>query len=153
VTLANTILANSTSGGNCLPDEGGTIIDNGYNLDNDGSCGLSTANHSLPNTNPQLAPNGLQNNGGPTQTIALQSSSPAIDFIPSASCVDAQGQPLSTDQRGSPRPDNGEQACDSGAYESSYDETTTTLSSSANPSVAGQQVTYWVTPQLAYSIE
>jgi hypothetical protein len=50
----------------------------------------------------------LQNNGGPTQTIALLASSPAIDHIPAANCP-------ATDQRGvSRRP--GER-CDIGAFE------------------------------------
>ncbi len=60
--------------------------------------------------NPKLNPNGLQNNGGPTQTIALLSTSPAIDTIPTANCP-------ATDQRGNARPDNGESTCDMGAYE------------------------------------
>jgi hypothetical protein len=62
----------------------------------------------LQNTDPKLA--SLANNGGPTQTLALQAGSPAIDQIPAASCP-------TTDQRGVTRPDNGESACDIGAYE------------------------------------
>jgi hypothetical protein len=66
----------------------------------------------LQNTNPLLDPSGLQNNGGPTQTIALQQGSPAINHIPIARCP-------ATDQRGVKRPDDGnEQYCDIGAYES-----------------------------------
>lgn len=60
--------------------------------------------------NAQLDSNGLQNNGGPTKIIALQSTSPAIDAIPAADCP-------ATDQRGVTGPDNGESACDVGAYE------------------------------------
>jgi hypothetical protein len=56
---------------------------------------------------PLLGP--LQNNGGPTPTMALGAGSPAIDVV-SSGC-------LSTDQRGDPRPDNGESVCDIGAFE------------------------------------
>ena len=38
-------------------------------------------NHSLQNTNPQLAAS-LANNGGLTQTLALLDGSPAINQIP-----------------------------------------------------------------------
>ena len=49
---------------------------------------------------PGLDPNGLQQNGGPTETIALVSGSPAIDAGSNALAVDPQGDPLTTDQRG-----------------------------------------------------
>jgi Protein kinase domain len=55
----------------------------------------------------------LQDNGGPTQTIALLPGSPAIDFIPLKFCQST------TDQRGMSRPDGNVPACDIGAYESS----------------------------------
>jgi hypothetical protein len=107
--IGQSIVANNTPGGNCSPS--GSITDTGYNLSNDTSCGFTAANHSVPNTNPKLDPAGLKNNGGPTQTIALLSGSPAIDQIPSAVCL------VATDQRGFPRPDNNESVCDIGAYE------------------------------------
>ena len=47
---------------------------------------------------------------GFTQTIALLSTSPAIDHIPVASCP-------ATDQRGMKRLDQKESKCDIGAYE------------------------------------
>jgi predicted outer membrane repeat protein len=103
-TLTNTILAGSTPGGDCY----GIFTDNAGNIADDNTCGFSAANHSLAGTDPQLDPNGLQNNGGPTQTIALLPGSVAID---AATCLQ------STDQRGFPRPDSGDSACDSGAYE------------------------------------
>ncbi len=58
----------------------------------------------------------LQDNGGPTQTIALVKGSPAIDAVTDGSCP-----PPATDQRGFTRPadgdDSGTAECDSGAFE------------------------------------
>ncbi len=62
----------------------------------------------------------MQNNGGPTQTIALEPNSQAVDFIPVADCTDQSmsPMPLTTDQRGFPRPDPGNpDFCDAGAFE------------------------------------
>ena len=114
VGLAGTIVANNT-GGNCT----GTITDNGYNLEDDPGaiCGFSSGNHDIVGQDPKLDPNGLQANGGPTQTVALQVGSPAIDAIPNASTV-CSGS--SADQRGAARPDDGESSCDIGAYESNF---------------------------------
>src|SRR5262249_13543893 len=97
---------------------GGTIADAGYNISDDNTCGF-TATGSLNNTNPMLNPAGLSNNGGPTQTIALLSGSPAIDAIPVADCTDQARtpNPIITDQRLFPRPDSEENLCDIGAYE------------------------------------
>jgi hypothetical protein len=117
-TIKNTILAGSTfrfgggPAGNCA----GTIIDNGYNISDDASCGFS-ATGSLNNTNPMLDVGGLENNGGPTETISLLPGSPAIDAIPLAACTDQESRPINTDQRGALRPDVGEDRCDVGAYE------------------------------------
>jgi hypothetical protein len=58
--------------------------------------------------------------GGRTQTLALVPGSPAID-AGGPVCLDADGNPLRTDQRGRPRPVDGNQdgtaACDIGAFE------------------------------------
>lgn len=99
-TIVNTILAgSSTSGGNC----GGSIIDGGSNLCDDGTCGFSG-----DNTDPKLDPAGLKDNGGPTQTVGLAADSPAIDGV-----SDCKG--LTVDQRGMTRPAG--TACDIGAFE------------------------------------
>lgn len=119
MTITNSIFANSTSGGNCGNPQ---LIENGgYNISDDGTCGFGSsvaANGKTigDNVNPRLSPFGLQNNGGPTQTIALLASSPAVDAIPIALCPP-------DDQRGLHRPDFGDfhdPACDIGAYESGY---------------------------------
>ena len=54
-------------------------------------------------------------NGGPTNTIALQGPMPARDYVPAGDCLDLDGGPLATDQRGVPRPYK--KRCDAGAYE------------------------------------
>jgi predicted outer membrane repeat protein len=116
-SLKSTILAGSRQvsvgpADNCS----GTIADGGYNISDDASCAFS-ATGSRNSTNPLLDPAGLQNNGGPTETIALVSGSPAIDAIPLGDCTDQESHPINTDQRGALRPDAGEVSCDIGAYE------------------------------------
>lgn len=111
--------------GNPISNCSGSITDSGYNISDDSTCGFSktgSANNG-DGVNPLLSTDGLANNGGPTETIALQSGSPAIDAIPHASCTDQATPPnqLTTDQRGFGRPDPGDGPdgpCDIGAYES-----------------------------------
>jgi len=113
LTIKSTILSGNT-GGNCL--NYGSPTSDGYNLSDDNTCSsFLTATGDLNNTPAGLDPNGLQNNGGPTQTIALLPTSPAVDAIPLSACTDASGNPVATDQRGTTRPQG--QACDIGAYE------------------------------------
>jgi hypothetical protein len=88
----------------------------GHNLDSDGTSGLvNGANGDLVGTaaNPINAKlSALQNNGGPTLTVALLPGSPALG---TAACSDANGAPLTVDQRGLPRPQVS--GCDIGAFE------------------------------------
>ena len=113
--MQNSIIAHSLSGGNCH----GTVASEGYNLSSDGTCSLSGPG-DIKNTNPMLGP--LQYNGGPTQTMALSSGSPAIDAGNPSGCTDSLGHLLKTDQRGNPRPDTEDTAgCDIGAYERQSD--------------------------------
>ncbi len=93
-----------------------TFTSLGDNLDSDGTSGLSNGvNGDIVGTlaspiNALLGP--LQDNGGPTYTMALLVGSPAIG---AGSCVDASGAPLFVDQRGFPRGNTN--GCDIGAYE------------------------------------
>jgi uncharacterized repeat protein (TIGR01451 family) len=103
-SIGATIVANSTGAGDCSVPT--AFTDLGYNLDDDGTCGFTPANHDLSNTPAGLDPAGLQNNGGPTQTIELQETSAAVDHVAAALCPP-------TDQRGSPRI----APCDIGAYD------------------------------------
>ena len=115
-TFANSTIFASSGGNNC-----DTVGDNGYNISNDNSCGFSGTSKNN-STMLNLDPLGLQNNGGPTQTIALEPGSQAIDFVPIASCTGPFDSPVTDDQRLFTRPDsNGgvpESFCDAGAYES-----------------------------------
>ncbi len=110
LTVANTILV-SNAGGNCGFDSATVaIIDGGHNLDDGTTCGFSGSN-----TNPQLDPAGLRDNGGPTHTIALQPGSPAINAGDEALCA---APPVNdVDQRGFVRPGTGATNCSIGAYE------------------------------------
>ncbi len=93
----------------------GSVTSTGYNLGSDDSCNFSSAG-DLNNIDPMLGP--LQYNGGPTQTMALPSGSPAVDGGNPNGCTDGLGHLLKTDQRGKPRPDTGGTGgCDMGAYE------------------------------------
>ena len=110
VTITNSILGTNSTG-NC----GGTITNGGFNISKDGTCifGTSTgANGDTIGDNIDPLLEALANYGGPTQTIALMMTSPAIAAVPIDGC------PL-TDQRGYPRPAAGEpqNACDIGAFE------------------------------------
>jgi Chlamydia polymorphic membrane protein (Chlamydia_PMP) repeat len=109
--IKGTILQNN-SGGNC----GGVIAgDDGYNISSDDTCPFTQLTSSIL-TNSDL--NSLANNGGPTDTFALQAISPAIDRIPIANCTDLADNPLTTDQRLFGRPDFANpNTCDSGAFE------------------------------------
>jgi CSLREA domain-containing protein len=121
-TLRNTIVASSTSGGNCttpITDGDDTIehplsiTDGGYNIEDTNTCGFDQANNSKPDTDPLLDPEGLQDNGGPTKTVALQATSPAIDSVPEG--TNGCATDITTDQRGEARPYGA--ACDAGAFE------------------------------------
>jgi CSLREA domain-containing protein len=106
LALANSIVASSTVGLNC--DGNFSVLqDDGHNLGfGDSSCpaGFATGD-------PNLGP--LQDNGGPTETMALGLGSAALDQVPSsgANCP-------ASDQRGVTRPEG--PACDIGAFELAY---------------------------------
>ena len=100
-----------------VPNCAGNVISLGHNISNDDSCNL-TAPGDQPNTDPLLGE--LADNGGPTMTRALLAGSPGID-AGEVDCTDANGTALLTDQRGFPRPVDGNgdgvPACDVGAFE------------------------------------
>jgi hypothetical protein len=130
LTLNISIVANSIGGDIQNPLNGGS-----HNLIDDGSGGLS----DTITGDPMLGP--LQDNGGPTQSMALLPGSPAID----AGDNSAPGLP-STDQRGFARIIGN--AVDIGAYESGTTAATTDLSvtiQAADSAVLGGPLTYTLT--------
>lgn len=119
VAVKNSILA-SNAGGNCvdidLDNPRGLTKSGGHNLSDDATCAdLLTQTGDLNSTPAGLDAAGLKNNGGPTETIALLATSPAVNAIPTSSCTDLDGLAITTDQRRVPRPQG--PACDMGAYE------------------------------------
>jgi hypothetical protein len=109
--LRNTIIAGNTAP--AAPDVAGTLASQGHNLIGDGTGGSGFAASDLVGTSsnpidPKLGP--LQNNGGPTFTMALLPGSPAIG------AGDPTDAPM-YDQRGPgfPRAVNGK--IDIGAFE------------------------------------
>jgi CSLREA domain-containing protein len=117
VFFENALLAQN-SGANC---SGSAPAFGAFNLEDTNTCGFvsGVGTPNFPNTNPMIGP--LQDNGGPTPTMALLPGSPAIDVVTSEirmNCqqmLDQRGYP-----RGRPRTDIGGNdvfLCDIGAYE------------------------------------
>ena len=125
-TAKNTIIAANTA--DLGPDVYGPFVSGGYNLIGNPSIpGLTGTLQPTDKTGvaPQLGP--LADNGGPragapgatlpTLTERVLPGSPALDAVPAASCTDAVGAPLATDERGLVRPFGA--GCEIGAYEAS----------------------------------
>ena len=113
----HTFLVNTIVAGNSAPasaDCNGTLVSEGYNLlqVTTGCVVTGDPTGNILGVSAHLVP--LADNGGPTQTMALRRSSPAIDAGSPAFC------PV-TDQRGIARPQDGDGdgavACDIGAFE------------------------------------
>ena len=110
-------------GGGTIAVEGdcyGNLVSLGNNIVYDHDNGGCTISGPFTQAYPLLGP--LANNGGPTQTHALLPGSPAIDAGDIVSCNDNSGAPISTDQRGLPRPAFGGASlrCDLGAFERQF---------------------------------
>ena len=86
-----------------ITENSGPFVSKGFNLigKTDGSTGFTAATDKKGTTkaplDPKLDPLGLRSNGGPTQTVALLTGSPAID---KGTSVTIAGTTLMTDQRG-----------------------------------------------------
>jgi len=107
-------VTNSLINGDCSGD----ITSNGYNIESPGdTCGFDQSTDLVNVSADALNLGPLADNGGPTMTHALGAGSVAIDVIPDAECVDADGEPLTTDQRGEPRPEMAGSMCDVGSFE------------------------------------
>ena len=111
VRLTNTILAGNTApkGPDCIglpiASQGNSIVGDSKDCDFSAKPGDKVGAAGIP-INPKLGP--LQDNGGPTFTHALLTTSPAID-------AGNDAEAPATDQRGVKRPQGA--ASDSGAFE------------------------------------
>jgi hypothetical protein len=116
--LGSSIVAgNSASSGG--PDISGAVNSLGHNLvgDGTGATGLTGTGDQVGTSASPINPllNALAYNGGPTQTMSLQASSPTIS---KGNCsLSSPAVPVSTDQRGVSR----KTPCDVGAYETRND--------------------------------
>jgi len=118
LTLQNTILASSTAAndlaGSTFGSGAGTqTINASSSIVETGEAAINGTNSNTITADPRLGT--LANNGGPTETMALLSGSPAIDAGGNAICSAAPVNNL--DQRGVTRPQPNGGACDIGAYE------------------------------------
>ncbi len=102
LTLSNTLIANSKTGGDCIDSSDGGIGNEGINLVEDGSCGADISG------DPKLG--FLLDNGGYTETHTLRGASLALDVANKPLCSNQ-------DQRGIQRPQPADGGCDIGAFE------------------------------------
>jgi hypothetical protein len=110
--ISATIVANNTAQFSKKQNGSGKMTSLGFNLESGTDCDFTPMHTDQHNLDPTFDPTGLQDNGGTTQTIALQAGSPAIGALPIQRCP-----PI--DQRGYVCP-AGLSFCDIGAYQSSY---------------------------------
>jgi hypothetical protein len=146
VDVAGSIVADNTettAGGsptesNCEA-KSATILSLGYNLENDADTDCPfTSTGDKPNTSPDFSSPTLQNNGGSTDTLALELTSPAVDAIPT-SFEFCNG----LDQRGITRPQGA--GCDIGAVEiapSTFQATGVPVSATADAQFDGTVATF-----------
>ncbi len=138
--VASTIVANPLGGGaNCSGD----VLSAGFNLEDEDSCDFATASDQ-PETHPMLDGTGLTENGGPTETIALLASSPALDHG-----LDALHE--GSDQRGLARPvplaglvpPAGGDGSDVGAFEYQVPTAAITAGPAEGETITDTPATFW----------
>ena len=155
VTLKNSIVAgntdNTTAANNDCYRDSGTLTSQFYNIigNNDGcSVTAGTGDNFGSTASPVDAKLlGLLDNGGPTETHALNTGSPAIEQIPDGTngCDGKANGSTSVDQRGGARAqgtNKGDDKCDIGAYESGSTQTPTAISLQSFAAQAGSGMSF-----------
>jgi hypothetical protein len=145
-TLGNTIIANNQAfgGPDVLNGSGTTTLANSSLIQNTSFTIFAPGSaNNITGQDPLLGP--LQNNGGPTFTMALLPGSPAIDAGDNSLAVDADGNPLTTDQRGQPYVRIYGARVDMGAYDVQPLAVSVAIRPSAYPSDFGQALTFSAT--------
>jgi hypothetical protein len=112
LSIANTIIARNSAP--AAPDISGTVGSRSYNVIGNIQGNIGATANDFINVDPFLGP--LQENGGPTATMALLPGSVAIDHGDPAFNPNAFVPAMTTDQRGARRVDG--DRLDIGAYES-----------------------------------
>ncbi len=136
ITEANSIVSDNTgvSDLNCASASSGVIANAGSDIVfGDNAASLCPGVDKDP-----LLDSTLAFNGGPTETLAIRTQSPAIDLVASSSCSGA-------DQRGIPRPQP--EGCSAGAYQYAPPLITSTAASASSTTSA--TVTASITPNLS----
>jgi predicted outer membrane repeat protein len=123
--IQSTILSTGALGSS-ITNDSGIVNSSGYNLSSDAGGGVLTHWSDFHNVDPKLGP--LQDNGGPTLTMALRADSWAVDHghqdqisLVFQSSTDQRGQPRTYDDPsiGNFFPPNDGDGTDIGAYEAS----------------------------------
>jgi hypothetical protein len=146
ISVGGSIVADNTEtdlGGttntNCSATSPATIISPlGYDLENGTDCGF-TSTGDKQNTSPDFSSSTPQENGGSTNTFALEPASPAVDAIPESVSLLCDN----LDQRGVTRPQGS--ACDIGAFElapSTFQATGVPVSATADAQFNGTVATF-----------
>ena len=113
VTILNTIVADNTVNGGTDPECYGNVASGDYNLLENVTAGCIVGGLTGNNLGGDPGLGLLADNGGPTLTKEIGSSSAAVDHIPAG--TNGCAASLTVDQRGIPRPLNFR--CDIGAFE------------------------------------
>jgi hypothetical protein len=123
----------------------GPITSEGANLESGAGCGFAVAG-DVTGASAALGP--LADHGGPTLTRLPGAGGAAIDAVGPAACSDGEGGQLARDQRGQPRPRDGNgdgvSRCDIGAAEDQPTAglPTPTVRPIATPCIASSRCSY-----------
>ena len=125
MSLQNSIVSGNTTA-DCVENVGTSLFSLrslGNNIfgqnDNAGTCPVGATDLVPAGGVATVLNTALADNGGPTDTHALVTGSPALDKIPNGSsrCDTGGADDITQDQRGASRPQPADGSCDAGAYE------------------------------------